>query len=1485
MNWRIADFVAALHSASDPHFILADDVPHNEVDLVESSQGAAPGTLATKEVLMSGAGQSVPCCSPVQTQQQKITPRWCPLIARTEFLKVALVLWFAATASCVDAQVYNLGADPAKPPQASTGQQKSPGEQLGWGSNIQNARLARAAALALQHGDHALALDYAQRAAQATPNDPSLWFLLGYAARLNAKLQESADAYSHGLRLSPSALDGLSGLAQTYSLMGRTEDSERLLKQMVASNPGRRDDTLLLGDLYMRSADYSSALEWISRAEHAKPDARSELLMAICYQHLKQMDLASQYLEMARKRDPNNPDVQRSMAGYYREEGKYSEAIAALKSIHNPKPDVTAELAYTYQLDGKLDESAMVYSQAADAVPKDIALQLSAAQAEVAINSIEKANAFLKRAAAIDPKSYRLHAILGGIAKLQERDLDAVKEYSTALANLPAQPSEGPLYAIQLHMDLRLVDKDLGDDGAADHELAIAQAAITGLGDPHVGRAQFLRLRAQIEMDADHLDLALRDIKEALALNANDRDDLQLDGDILMKLGRTEDAILVYKQILATDAVNRFALISIGYASRAAGRDQDAENYFRRLEQADPSFYVPYLALGDLYTARRAFAKAQDSYARSYALAPHNSLILAGGMNAAVEAHDLTLGGTWLSRVTSAMEHDPQILREKERYLSFKGDDSASAEAGREAIKALPRDRDVVVYLGYDLLHLEKYDELLALTTEYLTILPKEPDIPLLEGYVHKHQGLSEDARKDFTEALARDPNVVTAYVNRGYTLNDLHDARGATADFESAIKREPNNGEAHLGLAYADLDLHLPQGAIREAELAEKALGDSRDIHLIRATAFGRQNMLIEAANEYRAALKFTPDDGALHLGLGNTLFVERQYHEAIDELQIAVKDSTSKADAYALLARSYANLLDRAETLHYVQLAEQHAQQEATESKVLGRGEGDIYVSTGQALSAIGEHGAAMERFRRALAATDSDRVTVRLAIAQLMAEQGHSEDAERQIVLAQMEGAAGETAPPTGTQLIAAADVLRSMHEYQLSQVYLQRAKAAGALDAEVRIGMANNYLALGDTARAQAELAAVHAAADSAPNYQYILAEANVLRQQHHDAQALTSFALASNAEGEDQSAQQALLQAGGDEGLRINPVLSVLSDFSIEPIFEDSTVYVLDSKLDAALPVSTSDTSLLPPPRSSLETQSTNAFHLHFGRVPTTTGFFQVRNATGQISVPSTNSIVNRNTTDYTLNVGLNPTFNLGNNILTFSAGVQGTIRRDSQSPIAMNQNLFRVFTYLSTSSFFNAVSVSGYFMREAGPFTESNLSSAALTGAVDFRFGAPWGKTALVTGWGVIDQKISPTGYEDYLTSSYLGLEHRFGEHLNVRGIAEDLRAWRIVGAQSGIAQNLRPAGSVDFTPNHKWDVQVSTAYSSTRSFHTYDAIENGFSISYARPFHRKFNDDSGTVVLQYPIRFSAGIQQETFFNFTGGNNQQFRPYVRISLF
>lgn len=263
----------------------------------------------------------------------------------------------------------------------------------------------------------------------------------------------------------------------------------------------------------------------------------------------------------------------------------------------------------------------------------------------------------------------------------------------------------------------------------------------------------------------------------------------------------------------------------------------------------------------------------------------------------------------------------------------------------------------------------------------------------------------------------------------------------------------------------------------------------------------------------------------------------------------------------------------------------------------------------------------------------------------------------------------------------------------------------------------------------------------------------------------------------------------------------------------------------------------------------------------------------------------------RDTNDYIFNFGVAPTVRIGSNVLTFNSGVQETVRRDSLSPVAMNQNLFRVFTYLTTSSFFNAVSADGYFVREIGPFTESPIFEHSLTGAIDFRVGAPWSRTALITGWGSTDQTFPSAklgNSENYFTSSYVGLTRRFGTHLNVEAIAEDLRFWRIVPfspLHSAISQALRPAGTIDYSPSRRWDIQASTAFEDTRGFHIYDMTTNGIAVSYMRPFGRSFNDETGALRLKYPLRFSAGVQEETFPNFTSGKTTQLKPYISITLF
>jgi hypothetical protein len=68
--------------------------------------------------------------------------------------------------------------------------------------------------------------------------------------------------------------------------------------------------------------------------------------------------------------------------------------------------------------------------------------------------------------------------------------------------------------------------------------------------------------------------------------------------------------------------------------------------------------------------------------------------------------------------------------------------------------------------------------------------------------------------------------------------------------------------------------------------------------------------------------------------------------------------------------------------------------------------------------------------------------------------------------------------------------------------------------------------------------------------------------------------------------------------------------------------------------------------------------------------------------------------------------------------------------------------------------------------------------------------------------------------------------------------------------------------------------------------FHLYDNVQSGFLISYVKPIHRSVNDVNGSLNVDYPLRFSISLQQQSFFSYTNiGGTSSFRPVVRISIF
>jgi len=1374
------------------------------------------------------------------------------------------------------AQTYDINGQSSSAPNNQGSKTTSDGTQdnssqsgFGWGSSIEVSRQARAAQDALRRNDYTAAVGFAERAAKAAPQNAELWFLLGYSDRLADHYSASIDAYNRGLKIQPGSIRGMAGLAQTYAKMGRSDEAEKLLQRVVDANPKDANSMQLAGELLLNS-DPKQALELLKRADMLQASPHTDLLIAHAYERLGQPDEAAHYLNVAKRRAPNDPEVLRAVAGEYRDQGQYDQAIATLQAIPRKTTDVEAELAYTYQLAGKQQEAAELYTRLAKAAKGNLGLDLSAAQALVSLGQTDAASSFLEDAKRIDSNHYRLHAILGAVAESDDRFADASAEYGLALANLPPRVPEGPLYPIELRLNLYELDLRQDDQAGANQQLDAAFAAINQVSISESSRPEMLRLRAAIEAGRGNVDAANKDLQEALSLAPTNVNSLLNYASLQWKLGQKQAAEDTFRKVLELDHNNRTAVSSLGYLARDKGDAKLAESYFKRAVNAHPKDYEPYLALGDLYTAEENFRAAEASYEEAYQRMPGNALIIAGGANSALEAHNPELAKRWLDRATGKMKESAQVNRERERYLTLKGDYAESAKLGYKVLEKLPHDREGVVYLVYDLYDLNRYDEALALIQKYEPILPDDKDLPLVAGNIHAHNGQLREALEDYTLALQHDPKMATGYVNRGFVLNDLHEAGKAVPDFQTALQLQRDYGEAHLGLAFADLQLHRPRPALSQLEVAQKILGKSHAWHLARAEAFRQEQDFTHAESEYKIALQETPNDLTTQLAYADVLFRLRRYQQALNALQAAQNLSATDARVYALRAQIHASEGAREDAMRDIQLAEQY-----------GKDDVDILMATGGALLRLGDRDAAMQRFSRALDVPNGDRLGVRLSVAQVFLQQGHYDDAHRQLALGFAEARIdGSAVSPE--DILEAANIFLAMHDFDLAETYFDKAKLAGANPRTVEIGLANTYLAEGETHKAEDALASLGPASDFSDDYDYMMASANLYRQRQDTVHALSSFAQANTVAGEESqaAAQTAQDELALEEGRQINDTVSFLPEALFIPALEDINVYTLDARI-----LHVTNPALLPPPRHSYQSLADSHYRIHLTGLPVISGFVGESLTAGRFLFPSENVVEDRNTYDTYFNGGISPVLHLGSNTITFNGGLQFTIWRDTISPVFMSQNLFRQFLYVSTSSFYNWLSFTGSAIREAGPFTDQNLNSRDASASLEFTVGRPWGHTSLITGYTVRDLLFNPLVQEYFNSSSYVGLQRKFGSRITAAILAEDLRSWQVQGTQYATAQAFLPGARFEVRANPRWNVQGSFLLSRGEGYHQYDNAQSEFAVAYTHSARGSFKDATGGTFPAFPFRISLGVQQQTFYNFAGGSKSAILPIVHFTLF
>jgi hypothetical protein len=97
------------------------------------------------------------------------------------------------------------------------------------------------------------------------------------------------------------------------------------------------------------------------------------------------------------------------------------------------------------------------------------------------------------------------------------------------------------------------------------------------------------------------------------------------------------------------------------------------------------------------------------------------------------------------------------------------------------------------------------------------------------------------------------------------------------------------------------------------------------------------------------------------------------------------------------------------------------------------------------------------------------------------------------------------------------------------------------------------------------------------------------------------------------------------------------------------------------------------------------------------------------------------------------------------------------------------------------------------------------------------------------------------------------------------------------------IAQTLRPRFGLDDRINERWSFSASSAWSTGRSFHAYDNVTSSVMVSYTREHNWNESVGSETASVAYPMRFSFGVQQQSFYDFPGQSHTQIIPAAQFT--
>ena len=494
---------------------------------------------------------------------------------------------------------------------------------------------------------------------------------------------EAEEVAAEAANLLPRDPDIAVSAAWVVSLQGRDEEALTHVERALSLNPNHS------GALDSR-IDFLRYLRWFAEAEEAVTQA-ADLL-------------------------PRDPDIAVSAAWVASSQGDDEKALTHVEralALH-PRDSWALQSQITFLRNlSRFPEAEEAAAEAADLLPRDPGMAVSAAWVASRQGDDEKALTHVERALALHP-----------------RDSWALQSQIALLRNLSRFPEAEEAAA------------EAADLLPRDPDIAVSAAWVVSLQDRD--------------------EEALTHVERALSLNPNHSGALRSRIDILRYLRRFaegEEAVTQAADLLPRDPD---IAVSAAWVVSLQGRDEEALTHVERALSLEPNHSWVLRSRIDILRYLRRFAEAEEAVTQAADLLPRDP--------------DIAVSAAW---VVSLQDRDEEALTHVERALSLNPNHSG----------ALRSRIDILRYL-------RRFAEAEEAVAQAADLLPRDPDIAVSAAWVVSLQGRDEEALTHVERALSLNPNhswVLRSRIDILRYLRRFAEAEEAVTQAADLLPRDPD--------------------------------------------------------------------------------------------------------------------------------------------------------------------------------------------------------------------------------------------------------------------------------------------------------------------------------------------------------------------------------------------------------------------------------------------------------------------------------------------------------------------------------------------------------------------------------------------------------------------------------------------------------------------------------------------------------------------